>query len=108
ATAARHALPIAVVVGNAGGWGIVRHMQQLVHGRAVASDLPGTMYERLADMAGGHGERITRAPELGLALENAFVAKMPVVLNVLIDPDPMHDACRMIALMFSPPEPSAD
>jgi acetolactate synthase-1/2/3 large subunit len=102
-TAARHDAPIAVVVGNDGGWGIVRHMQQLVHGRAVASDLHGTVYERLAEMAGGHGERITRAPDLPLALENAYAAKMPVVLNVEISADPMHDACRMIALMFSRP-----
>lgn len=102
-TAARHDAPIAVVVGNDGGWGIVRHMQLLVHGRAVASDLPGTAYERLAKMVGGHGERIVRATDLPLALENALVAKTPSVLNVVIDPDPMHDACRMIALMFSPP-----
>ena len=102
-TAARHGAPVAVVVGNDGGWGIVRHMQQLVHGRAVASDLPGTVYEKLAEMAGGHGERITRAADLPLAFENAMVAKSPSVLNVLIDPDPMHEACRMIALMFSRP-----
>ena len=105
-TAARHDLPIAVVVGNDGGWGIVRHMQQLVHGRAVASDLPGTAYEKLAEMAGGHGERVERAADLEIALHNAFAAKMPVVLNVMIDPAPMHDACRMIALMFSRPEDS--
>jgi thiamine pyrophosphate-dependent acetolactate synthase large subunit-like protein len=104
-TAARHGLPVAVVVGNDGGWGIVRHMQQLVHGRPVASDLPGTAYEKLAEMAGGHGERIERAPELELAFSNAFASKMPVVLNVMVDQAPMHDACRMIALMFSrPPE----
>jgi acetolactate synthase-1/2/3 large subunit len=105
-TAARHGLPIAVVVGNDGGWGIVRHMQQLVHGRAVASDLPGTAYERLADMAGGHGERLERAPDLEIAFQNAFAAKMPVVLNVLIDATPMHEASKMIALMFSPPSDS--
>jgi acetolactate synthase-1/2/3 large subunit len=102
-TAARHDAPIAVVVGNDEGWGIVRHMQKLVHGRAVASDLPGTAYEYLARMAGGHGERITRAGDLELALRNALLAKMPVVLNVALDPEPMHDACRMIALMFSRP-----
>jgi acetolactate synthase-1/2/3 large subunit len=105
-TAARHGLPIAVVVGNDGGWGIVRHMQQLVHGRAVASDLPGTAYEKLAEMAGGHGERIDRAPALELAFSNAFAAKMLVVLNVVLDPTPMHDACKMIALMFSRPSES--
>jgi acetolactate synthase-1/2/3 large subunit len=103
-TAARHDAPVAVIVGNDGGWGIVRHMQQLVHGRAVASDLPGTAYERLAEMAGGHGERVDRAADLEVALHNAVKATMPVVVNVLTDPDPMHEACRMIALMFSRPE----
>ena len=103
-TAARHDLAVAVVVGNDGGWGIVRHMQKVVHGRAVASDLPGTAYEKIAEMAGGHGERIERAPDLELALHNAFAAKMPVVLNVLLDPSPMHQAIDLIALMFSRPD----
>ena len=103
-TAARHGAPVAVVIGNDGGWGIVRHMQQLVHGRTVASDLAGTAYEKLADMAGGHGERVTRPADLEVALHNAIASKMPVVVNVAIDPDPMHDACRMIALMFSRPD----
>jgi thiamine pyrophosphate-dependent acetolactate synthase large subunit-like protein len=105
-TAARHDAPVAVIVGNDGGWGIVRHMQQLVHGRAVASDLPGTAYGKLAEMAGGHGERVERAADLEVALHNAVKSTIPVVVDVLTDPDPMHDACRMIALMFSRPAES--
>ena len=101
-TAARHDAPLGVVVGNDGGWGIVRHMQQLVHGRAVASDLHGTVYEAAATLAGGHGERVTKASELPVALHNAIATKRPAVVNVILDPEPMHDACRMIALMFSP------
>ncbi|MCI0346544.1 MAG: thiamine pyrophosphate-dependent enzyme, partial [Chloroflexi bacterium] len=100
-TASRHGAPVGVVVGNDGGWGIVRHMQQLVHGRAVASDLQGTAYEHAAEIAGGHGERVIRTSELEIALTNALAAKTPVVVNVILDPEPMHDACRMIALMFS-------
>ena len=103
-TAHRHGASIGVVVGNDGGWGIVRHMQQLVHGRAVASDLHGTAYEHAAEIAGGHGERVTRLAELEIALHNAVAAKTPVVVNVILDPEPMHEACRMIALMFSRPD----
>ena len=104
-TAARHDAPLGVVVGNDGGWGIVRHMQQLVHGRTVASDLHGTVYEAAATLAGGHGERVTKASALPVALHNAIATKRPAVVNVILDPEPMHDACRMIALMFSrPPE----
>lgn len=106
-TAARHGAAVSVVVGNDGGWGIVRHMQQLVHGRAVASDLAGTTYEHLAAMAGGHGERVTRVADLAIALHNAPVQKTPVVVDVVLDPGPMHDACRMIALMFSRPDAPA-
>lgn len=102
-TAARHDAPLGVVVGNDGGWGIVRHMQLLVHGRAVASDLHGTVYEAAATLAGGHGERVTKASELPVALHNAIATKRPAVVNVILDPEPMHDACRMIALMFSRP-----
>lgn len=102
-TAARHDAPVGIVVGNDGGWGIVRHMQQLVHGRAVGSDLHGTAYEYAALLAGGHGERVTRVSALEIALHNAIVAKTPAVVNVILDPEPMHEACRMIALMFSRP-----
>ncbi|MGH2785325.1 MAG: thiamine pyrophosphate-binding protein [Actinomycetota bacterium] len=103
-TASRHDAPLGVVVGNDGGWGIVRHMQQLVHGRTVASDLPGTVYEASATLAGGHGERVTKASALPVALHNAIATKRPAVVNVILDPEPMHDACRMIALMFSRPD----
>src|SRR5205823_1376755 len=31
-TSARHGLPVAAVIGNDGGWGIVRHLQRALHG----------------------------------------------------------------------------
>ena len=105
-TANRHGAPVGVIVGNDGGWGIVRHMQELVHGRAVASDLHGTVYEAAATLAGGHGERVTRPAGLEMAITNAIAAKTPAVVNVILDPKPMHEACRLIALMFSRPQNS--
>lgn len=102
-TAARHRLPIAAVVGNDGGWGIVRHVQELNYGRAPGTALPGTAYERIADAVGGHGERVEAPEGLAIHLANALVAQTPSVINAILDPAPAHEATRLIAAMFARP-----
>jgi 2-hydroxyacyl-CoA lyase 1 len=46
----------------------------------------GTKYEKIAEMAGGIGIAARTAEELKAATETGFRAKVPVVVNVLIDP----------------------
>jgi len=100
-TSARHEAPVGVVVGNDGGWGIVRHLQQELHGRALASDLPRSPYELLAEFAGGVGDRVETSKQLEIAVANAVVAKVPSVVNVIIDPAARHQAINLIAAMFA-------
>ena len=59
-TAVRFGLPLVCVVGNDGGWGMIRSIQQSFYGRErlVATSLPLTRYDRLVEALGGEGETI--------------------------------------------------
>jgi acetolactate synthase-1/2/3 large subunit len=100
-TSARHKLPVAAVIGNDGGWGIVRHLQNAIHGRALASDLPVAPYELLAEFAGGTGDRVETPQQLAIAITNALVSAKPSVINAIIDPAVQHEAMPLIAAMFA-------
>jgi acetolactate synthase-1/2/3 large subunit len=100
-TATRHKLPVAAVVGNDGGWGIVRHLQNALHGRALASDLPVAPYELLAEFAGAVGDRVETPKQLEIAITNALVASRPSVINAILDPSIEHEAMPLIAAMFA-------
>jgi acetolactate synthase-1/2/3 large subunit len=86
-TAARHALPIVVVIGNDARWN-AEHQLQLAHygaARAIACELGPTRYEVIAQALGGHGELVERADQLAPALACAFASGRPACVNVLID-----------------------
>jgi len=100
-TSTRHGLPVAAVIGNDGGWGIVRHLQNAIHGRALASELPVAPYELLAEFAGGTGDRVETPQQLEIAITNALVSAKPSVINAIIDPAVQHEAMPLIAAMFA-------
>jgi thiamine pyrophosphate-dependent acetolactate synthase large subunit-like protein len=100
-TSARHGLPVGVVIGNDGGWGIVRHLQNALHGRTLATDLPVAPYELLAEFAGGVGDRVEAPKQLEIAITNALVASRPSVINAILDRSIEHEAMPLIAAMFA-------
>jgi acetolactate synthase-1/2/3 large subunit len=83
-TAVRHRLNIVAILGNDSAWGIDRQIQLGLYGRPVATDLLQTRYDQVVQGLGGHGEFVTRAEELGSALERAFAAGKPALLNVAV------------------------
>ena len=83
-TAVRHNLPVVVVLGNDAAWGIDRQIQLGLYGRAVATDLLQTRYDRVAEGLGGHGEFVERPEELVPALERAFAAGRPALVNIAV------------------------
>jgi acetolactate synthase I/II/III large subunit len=83
----RQKLPVVIVVGNNGIWGLEKHPMQAMYGYDVAADLqPGLRYDKVVQALGGAGETVTKAAKLGPALKRAFDAGVPYLVNVLTDP----------------------
>jgi acetolactate synthase I/II/III large subunit len=86
-TLARHGVNVVGVMGNNGIWALEKHPMEFLYGYSVAADLrPGTRYDEMVRALGGHGELVQRAGEMRGALERAFSAGLPALVNVLTDP----------------------
>jgi acetolactate synthase-1/2/3 large subunit len=83
----RQGLPVVMVVGNNGIWGLEKHPMKAMYGYDVAADLqPGLRYDEVVRALGGAGETVGKASEIGPALERAFASGVPYLVNVLTDP----------------------
>ncbi len=83
----RQNLPVVIVVGNNGIWGLEKHPMQAMYGYDVAADLqPGLRYDDVVKALGGAGETVEKSADIGPALERAFASGMPYLVNVLTDP----------------------
>jgi acetolactate synthase-1/2/3 large subunit len=86
-TLVRHKLPVVMVVGNNGIWGLEKHPMNALYGYDVVAELaPGTRYDQVVTALGGGGELVTRPGEIGPALDRAFASGVPYLVNVLTDP----------------------
>jgi len=87
-TAVRFDLPLTCVVGNDGGWGMIRTIQEAFYGRErlVATSLPFTRYDWVVEALGGTGETIEDPRRLRPALERALTSGQVCCLNVILDP----------------------
>ena len=87
-TLVRHGIPTVMVMGNNGAWGLEKHPMRLLHSYDVAADLqPGLRYDDVVRALGGAGEVVTRPADIGPALDRAFAAGVPYLVNVLTDPE---------------------
>ena len=86
-TMVRHKLPVVMVVGNNGMWGLEKFPMQMLYGYDVAAELtPGTRYDQVVRALGGDGELVTEPSQIGPALRRAFDSGVPYCVNVLTDP----------------------
>jgi acetolactate synthase-1/2/3 large subunit len=86
-TLVRHGLPVVMVCGNNGIWGLEKHPMQALYGYDVAADLqPGCRYDQVVSALGGAGELVKDPAEIGPALRRAFDAGVPYLVNVMTDP----------------------
>jgi acetolactate synthase-1/2/3 large subunit len=75
------------VMGNNGIWALEKHPMEFLYGYSVAAELrPATRYDQMVEALGGHGEFVQEPSELKPALERAFEATGPALVNVLTDP----------------------
>ena len=83
-TAVRFGLPVIIIVGNDGGWGIERELQ-LGHydsGKTVACELRRTRYDLVMKGFGGDGEFIETPEQIAPAFQRALASDKPYLLNV--------------------------
>jgi acetolactate synthase-1/2/3 large subunit len=90
-TLARHGVAVVAVIGNNGIWGLEKHPMEFLYGYSVAAELrPETRYDEVARALGCHAELVREPAELRPALERAFAAGGPAVVNVLTDPSVVY------------------
>lgn len=87
-TLVRHELPVVMVCGNNGTWGLEKHPMQALYGYDVAADLrPSTRYDEVVRALGGAGELVSEPGQIAPALRRAFDSGVPYLVNVITDPD---------------------
>jgi thiamine pyrophosphate-dependent acetolactate synthase large subunit-like protein len=86
-TLVRHRLPVVMICGNNGIWGLEKHPMQALYGYDVAADLqPECRYDQVVAALGGAGELVTRPEDIGPALGRAFASGVPYLVNIATDP----------------------
>ena len=86
-TLVRHRLPVVMICGNNGIWGLEKHPMQALYGYDVAADLqPRCRYDEVVRALGGAGEIVTRPQDIAPALRRAFESGVPYLVNVITDP----------------------
>ncbi len=89
-TAARHRVPVLIVVANNGSWAIEVRDQQETHGKVVGTRLQFADHAAMARGFGLHAERVERAEDLHGAIQRALQAVrqgQPSLLDVLVTPE---------------------
>jgi acetolactate synthase-1/2/3 large subunit len=85
-TLVRHDLPVVMVCGNNSAWGLEKGPMQMLYGYDVAADLAGqTRYDEVVKALGGAGETVTDPKQIGPAMDRAFAAGVPYLVNVITD-----------------------
>ena len=90
-TLVRHGLPVVMIVGNNGMWGLEKHPMQSIYGWDMACDLqPACRYDEVVRALGGAGEMVTDPRHIGAALDRGFASGVPYLVNVVTDPNDQY------------------
>ncbi len=97
-TLARHGVQVVAVVGNNGIWALEKNPMEYLYGYSVVAELtPETRYDLVAEALGCQGELVRAPGELRPALERAFSAGRPALVNVLTDPSVVYPRAANLA-----------
>jgi acetolactate synthase I/II/III large subunit len=97
-TMARHGIPVVAIMGNNGIWALEHHPMKFLYGYSMAAKLrPATRYDQIAEALGCHAELVERPEDLRPALERAFAAGKPALVNVLTDPEVVYPRKSVLA-----------
>lgn len=97
-TLVRQGLPVVAIIGNNSSWGLEKHHMQAMFGYDVVADLsPNTRYDKVAESMGAKGYFVTEPGEIGVALDDAFAAECPALVNVMLDPADVYPRSTLLA-----------
>ena len=82
ATAAQYRLPLAIVIFNDSGYGVLRWLQQNRFGRINETDLGKVDFAMMAASMGVPGERVTDLDAFDAAIERAMATDGPYLVDV--------------------------
>jgi acetolactate synthase-1/2/3 large subunit len=85
-TAAREGLAVVVVISCDDAWGMEDVYMEKVAGTTVGVALSSVRYDQVATALGCHGEHVRDLDGLSGALDRAFAAGRPAVVQVAVDP----------------------
>jgi len=86
-TLVRHRLPVVMICGNNGIWGLEKYPMRALYGYDVVADLqPQCRYDQVVTALGGAGELVTRPADIAPALRRAFGSGVPYLVNIATDP----------------------
>jgi acetolactate synthase-1/2/3 large subunit len=90
-TLARHGVAVVAIIGNNGIWALEKYPMESLYGYSVAAELrPETRYDLVAEALGCDGQLVRSPDELRPALDRAFAAGRPALVNVLTDPNVVY------------------
>ncbi len=106
-TAARHEIPIIVIIVNDSAWGMVYHQNVLTwkdkRKAAVGTRLGEKVrYDKFAESLGCYGEMVTDPSEIKPAIKRAIESGMPAVIDVRIDPEAINLLDQYFATTVDP------
>ena len=84
-TAARYNIKVITIVFNNRIWGFQKHYEQMAFGKSIECDLLDVDYGEVARALKCQGERIQKPNEITGALERAFDANAPYLVDLVID-----------------------
>ncbi len=85
-TAIRHQLPIVIIINDdqALGAEMQAHVDHIGH--TIQVSFSPVRYDHMAEAMGGHGEFVERAEDIQPAVQRAFAAAKPAIVQVKTDP----------------------
>ncbi len=95
---ARHNIPVVGIIGNNGIWALEHHPMKFLYGYSMAAELrPATRYDEIAEALGCDAELVDKPDDLQPALDRAFSAGKPALVNVLTDPEVVYPRKSVLA-----------
>ncbi len=87
-TAVRHHINVVTIVMNNNCWGSEKAYQRQFYGaRYIGCDLGNPRYDEFARLFGAEGYYVEHPDQVGDAVQAAFAASKPAVIEIPIDPD---------------------